>query len=143
MKHMRVPFSDTYVAQPKGNGSLSCRAERGIFVGYPEHTRDGVWRSYMHGSRCVQTSRHMVFDEYKHFGAEDTLEQKAKRTSALAADVAALEQRSSALPKRDTASSTVIRAAASETSYFVANAGVLDKTSPYIHRSGAPVSTAS
>jgi hypothetical protein len=69
---------------------------------------------------------------YSNFGAEDTAEQKAKRTSALAAAVASLEQRSSALPKRDTASSVVIRAATSETPYFVANAGVLDKASPYI-----------
>jgi hypothetical protein len=86
----------------------------------------------MHGSGCVQTSRHIVFDEYSNFGADDTAEQKAKRTSALAAAVSALEQRSSALPKRNSASSTVIQAAASDTSYFVANAGVLDKASPYI-----------
>jgi hypothetical protein len=86
----------------------------------------------MLGSGCVQTSRHIVFDEYFNFGAEDTVEQKAKRTSVLATGVAALEQRPSALPKRDTASSRVIWAAACGTSYFVANAGVLDKASPYI-----------
>jgi hypothetical protein len=86
----------------------------------------------MLGSGCVQTSRHIVFDEYFNFGAEDTAEQKAKRTSTLATAVAALEQRPSALPKRDTASSTAIRAATSATPYFVANAGVLDKASPYI-----------
>ena len=52
LQYLRVPFSPTYVAQPKA-GSLSCRAERGIFCAYPEDTRDGVWRSYMHGSGCV------------------------------------------------------------------------------------------
>jgi hypothetical protein len=100
LRHLRVPFSPTYVDQPKA-GSLSCRAERGILCGYPEHTRDGVWHSYMHGSGCVHTIRHIVFDEYSNFGADDTAEQKAKRTSILAAAVAAL-------PKRDSASSAVI-----------------------------------
>jgi hypothetical protein len=42
LSHLRVPFSASYVTQA-ATGALECKARKGIFIGYPEHTRDGVY----------------------------------------------------------------------------------------------------
>jgi hypothetical protein len=55
LSHLRVPFSDSYVTQA-ATGALECKARKGIFIGYPEHTRDGVYRHYFPSTKSVQTT---------------------------------------------------------------------------------------
>jgi hypothetical protein len=54
LSNLRVPFSPSYVAQEKKKGALACRALEGMFVGYPEDTRDGVWVYYMPSTKSTQ-----------------------------------------------------------------------------------------
>ena len=133
LSHLRVPFCTSYVAQAKGQlGCLDPRAVEGIFVGYSEDTRDGVWTHYMPSTKSVQTSRHAMFNEHAYFSTVGlTDEVKAARVAALAKGIAALDSKPA--PKSAKSTPPLIAAEAmNDDHYFVCNASQIDKASPYI-----------
>jgi hypothetical protein len=131
LSNLRVPFSPSYVAQERKKGALACRALEGIFVGYPEDTRDGVWVHYMPSIKSTQVSRHACFNEWAHFKAPVSDEVRASRRDQLAKGIAALESATTA-PMSKTAPPPIVAEAIADNHYFVCNAAVVDKATSYI-----------
>jgi hypothetical protein len=131
LSHLRVPFSPSYVAQEKKKGALSCRALEGIFVGYPEDTRDGVWVHYMPSTKSTQVSRHAVFSEWAHFKGPVSDELQSARRAELAVAVAALESATTA-PASKSAPPPIVAGAITANHYFVCNRAQIDKATAYI-----------
>jgi hypothetical protein len=131
LSNLRVPFSPSYVAQEKKKGALGCRALEGIFVGYPEDTRDGVWVHYMPSTKSTQVSRHAVFNEWAHFKGPVSDELISSRRTELAKAIATLESATTA-PASKSAPPPIVADAVANDHYFVCNAALVDKATPYI-----------
>jgi hypothetical protein len=132
LSHLRVPFSPSFVAQEKKKGALGCRALEGIFVGYPEDTRDGVWVHYMPSTKSTQVSRHAVFNEWAHFKGTVSDELQSARRAELAVAINALESATTA-PASKTAPPPIFADAIAADHYFVCNRAQIDKATAYIH----------
>ena len=140
LKYLRAPFCPAYVLD-HNTTSLQERARVGIMVGYPKHTRNGVWRVYFPDTKTVQTTRHVRFDEMAVVsGASDGDKQAAhdeviKDVDAL---VARMQRRSKSTRSRGrrtgprSAVQPLVRAAESDNKFVVCNGAAIDKATGYI-----------
>ena len=140
LTHLRAPFCPAYVLD-HNTTSLQERARVGIFVGYPIHTRNGVWRVYFPDTKSVQTTRHVRFDEHAVVSGASNAEKRTAHDQVVAEVDALVErmQRRPASPRarggRGAARSAVqplVQAAISDDKFVVCNASVIDKATGYI-----------
>ena len=135
LSHLRVPFSPTYVVQD-GVRSLDPKAAPGWFVGYPEFTRQGVWRHYMANTLKVQVSRHAIFDEEHDFITTGTPEEQAAHklavNVAIMEMVKKMESKESTAPHKKVKPATIVAKAIVNKEYFVCVADRIDSANDTI-----------
>jgi hypothetical protein len=126
-----VPFSPSYVTQAV-TGSLSTHAREGFFCGCPEYTTPGVWEHYFPDTKSLQTSRHAVFDEHKHFIDHGDPDTRARHALELSTKIAALEARSAPPTNGKKPVPSILKEALAQDHYLVCNAAVIDRATCYI-----------
>jgi hypothetical protein len=91
-----------------------------------------VWEHYFSDTKSVQTSRHAVFDEHKHFIDHGDPDTRARHALELSTKIAALEARSAPPTNGKKPVPSVLKEALAQDHYLVCNAAVIDKATCYI-----------
>jgi hypothetical protein len=91
-----------------------------------------MWEHYFPDTKSLQTSRHAVFDEHKHFIDHDDPDTRARHALELFSKIAVLEARSAPPTNGKKPVPSILKDALAQDHYLVCNAAVIDRATCYI-----------